>query len=78
MTTQPLRKLRIGSITATIWNNPTDTGKARHSISIVRNYKKDDKWFETSSFSEEDLPVVSKLADMALNISMIIADTPDS
>lgn len=74
MTTQPLRKLRIGSITATIWNNQSDGGKPKRSISIVKNYMKNDKWFETSSFSESDLPVVAKLADMALKVSMIAED----
>ena len=76
MSNSPLRKLRIGRITATIWDNETEEGKKRRSINIVRNYKKGDDWFETSSFSEEDLPVVRRLSEMALNISMIIDEAP--
>lgn len=66
MSNKPLKRIKIGLITATIWGNDKENGGTRYSIDIVRNYKKDDDWHETSSFGIDDLPVVSKISDLAL------------
>ncbi|MEL6862081.1 MAG: hypothetical protein AAGL11_09600 [Pseudomonadota bacterium] len=66
MSNQPLKRIKIGLITATVWGNEKENGGTRYSIDIVRNYKKDDQWNETSSFGIDDLPVVAKLSDLAL------------
>ncbi|MEO1322257.1 MAG: hypothetical protein AAFV59_04535 [Pseudomonadota bacterium] len=71
MTTAPVKKFRLGRITATVWNNPNEKGEDRYSASIVRTYKDGDAWKETSSFFPEDLPVVSRLTDRALNHIML-------
>ena len=67
MSNQPLKRIKIGLITATVWGNEKENGGTRYSIDIVRNYKKDDQWKETSSFGIDDLPVVAKVSDLALD-----------
>lgn len=66
MSNKPLKRIKIGLISATVWGNETDNGGTRYSIEIVRNYKKEDDWKETSSFGIDDLPIVSKVSDLAL------------
>ena len=66
MSNQPTKRIKIGLITATIWANEKENGGTRYSIDIVRNYKIDDVWKETSSFGIDDLPVVAKVSDFAL------------
>ena len=66
MSDTPVKRIKIGLISATIWANESDKGAPRYSITIVRNYLKDESWNETSSFGVSDLPIVSKIADLAL------------
>lgn len=72
---KPVAKFRLGKIVATVWNNPADNGDARYSCSIVRTFKdKADQWQETSSFFPEDLPVVKRLSERALNKVMLLQE----
>lgn len=41
MSDQPIKRIKLGAISATIWANETEKGATRHSITIVRNYLKD-------------------------------------
>ena len=66
MSNQPLKRIKIGLISATIWGNKTEGGTIRYGVTIVRNFKKGDTWKETSSFGLDDLPVVAKISDLAL------------
>ena len=66
MSNQPLKRIKIGLVTATVWGNEKENGGTRYSIDVVRNYEKDDVWTETSSFGIDDLPVVAKISDLAL------------
>ena len=66
MSNQPLKRIKIGLISATIWGNDKENGGTRYSVDIARNYKKDDTWKETSSFGLDDLPVVTKISELAL------------
>ena len=66
MSNQPLKRIKIGLISATIWGNETEGGATRYAVTIVRNFKKGDTWKETSSFGLDDLPVVAKVSDLAL------------
>jgi len=61
---KPVHEIRLGRIKAAIWANSTDYG-ARHNVTIVRLYKKDDDWKRSESFGRDDLPVVAKVLDMA-------------
>lgn len=58
---KPEAKFRIGSVSATVWKN--ENGYYR--TEIIRNYKKDDAWKTSSSFSHDELLAVTVLASRA-------------
>ena len=55
---QPEKKIRIGSISATVWNNPSPNGEGEYkTVSLERGYKdKHGQWKNTNSFRESDIP----------------------
>jgi hypothetical protein len=61
---QPVNTLRLGRVKATIWVNKTEKG-IFYSVQIVRIYRDEDQWKESSCFNRDDLPLVAKLADLA-------------
>jgi hypothetical protein len=63
----PVKKFRIGYITATVWKNETEEGRNYFSTSIVRSYrgKDSEEWKETNSYSHDDLLNVARLAERA-------------
>jgi hypothetical protein len=64
--TKPVHEVRLGRIRAAIWLNETESGP-RYNVQISRLYKdKNDKWKDSSSFGREDLPLVGKVADLAM------------
>jgi hypothetical protein len=66
MNNGPVKKFRIGGVTATIWKNEAE-GRSFYNTTINRSYKdKDtDEWQETSSYSHDDLLNVAKVAERA-------------
>ena len=63
---QIAHEIRLGRIRAAVWLNETDNGP-RYNVQISRLYKdKADKWKDSSSFGREDLPLVGKVADLAM------------
>ncbi|MBX9580600.1 MAG: hypothetical protein K2X87_09860 [Gemmataceae bacterium] len=63
---KPVHELRLGRIRAAVWLNDTENGP-RYNVQISRLYKdKADKWKDSSSFGREDLPLVAKVADLAM------------
>ena len=61
MANAPIHKMKIGLISATIWENDKF-----YSVEFSRAYKNgDDDWKSTTGFTVGDLPVVGKLTDMA-------------
>lgn len=57
MANMPLKKFRVGAITATIWNNEAREGGEYKTVSFERGYKdKDGVWKTTSSLRMNDLP----------------------
>jgi len=65
MSDKPIKTLRDGLITATLWKNHTDDG-AFYSVNLIRSYKdQDGEWNETPSFSGSDLLKASNLATRA-------------
>lgn len=61
---RPVHEIRMGRIKATIWENETREG-TRHNVSLTRIYKDGSTWKDSTSFGRDDLPLVSKVADMA-------------
>lgn len=63
MSKQPANKLRLGLITATIWDND-----GFYSVDLARSYKDNTgQWQSSASFSHADLLNLSKLAQRAEN-----------
>lgn len=62
----PVHEVRLGRIRAAVWLNETEAGP-RYNVQITRLYKdKHDKWQDSASFGREDLPLVAKVADLAM------------
>ncbi len=59
----PVHEIRMGRIKGTIWLNETELG-ARYNTTFARLYRVEDQWRETQSFGRDDLPLVSKVADL--------------
>ena len=63
---EPAHTILIGRIKAKIWENRDKrNGGTWFNTEIVRIYKEDDKWQESTQFGVNDLPLVTKAADLA-------------
>ena len=61
----PVAKLRIGLISASIWERTTDNGTF-HSVTFERRYRDaKGEWHSTQSFDKSTLLTLAKLADQA-------------
>lgn len=64
MNKQPAHVIRFGLIKACIWQNQTRSGE-RHNVTLVRLFRDGDVWRESTHFGRDDLPLLSKVADLA-------------
>ena len=63
---KPVHEVRLGRIRTAVWLNDTDNGP-RYNAQISRLCKdKNDQWKDSTSFGREDLPLVAKVADLAM------------
>jgi hypothetical protein len=64
---QPAHKIRIGTLSATIWRNTNaDKGTVWYTVNPSRGYKKDDDiWRETDSLGFDDLLTMAELLRQA-------------
>lgn len=61
MPNQPARRIKLGRITATIWDND-----GSYSVDLSRSYKNDqDEWKNTTGFFHSDLLNLAKCAERA-------------
>lgn len=60
---KPVHEIRLGRIKAAIWENETQNG-TMHNVTLSRLYKNGNQWRDSSSFGRDDLPLLSKVADM--------------
>ncbi|WP_264212949.1 hypothetical protein [Leisingera thetidis] len=61
MANQPIHKIRLGLITAAIWDND-----GFYSVDVTRAYRTSDgNWQSSTSFSHADLLNVAKCAERA-------------
>ena len=59
MPNQPKRKINIGTVKCTVWENETKTGKKVNSFNFSRSYRdQNGDWQESQSFNAQDLPVL--------------------
>jgi hypothetical protein len=62
---KPIHEIRLGRIRASIWANRTTNGDVWFNATISRLYKDGARWKNTTTFGRDDLPILSKVADMA-------------
>jgi hypothetical protein len=64
---RPVQEYRLGRVMAVNWLNETQLG-ARHSVQFFRLYKPEgaEHWQSTTNFNRDDLPLVARLADLAM------------
>jgi len=66
MSNRPVHEIRLGHVKAVIWANNSGTeGRIRHAVSIQPVYRDGDTWATSDSFGRDDLPLLSKVADLA-------------
>ena len=61
----PVAKVRVGLISASIWENPTEKGNF-HNVTFERRYRDSEgNWHSTHSYGLDDLLTLAKVADLA-------------
>jgi hypothetical protein len=58
---KPVHRLRYGSVAAAIWANSSQAGYF-YNTTFERVYKEGDRWAESFSFEDRDLPNLAKAA----------------
>lgn len=61
---KPVHEIRLGKVKAAVWQNATENG-LRFNVTFSRIYKTEKGWESSSSFGRDELPLVSKVADLA-------------
>jgi hypothetical protein len=68
MTNQkPIQEIKKGSVRAAIWQNTLEDGRVMYSVTFSRLYKEDGAWRDSASFGRNELPLVARTADAALD-----------
>jgi hypothetical protein len=62
---KPVHEFRFGRIKTTIWANQSASGEVWFNVQLARLYLENGEWQESTSFGRDELPLVSKAADMA-------------
>ena len=63
---RPIHTEKIGPLSASIWSNPTSEGRTFYSVTFERTYRAEgDELKNASSFNQDDLLNVAKLAERA-------------
>lgn len=58
---RPEKSLRYGNIEGAVWRNEGEKGDF-FNVTFSRRYRDGEEWKSSQSFSERDLPTLSKLA----------------
>ena len=61
---QPIHRISLGRIRASIWSNQNGDGNEWFSVTIVRRYQHEGEWKDATNYSRDDLPVLRQIADM--------------
>jgi hypothetical protein len=64
--TKPVHKVRLGNLSAPVWENRNEEGRAYYRTTLSKSYR-DSKgeWQETGSFRSDDLIVLGRLIQLA-------------
>ena len=63
---KPVKEFRLNGVRAGIWGNTSKEGQFWFNVSVTRSYRDGEQWKESSNFGRDDLPALSKVADLAL------------
>lgn len=61
---KPVHEIRLGRIRAAIWGNQNGDD-VWFSVTVSRLYKDGNQWKDSTSFRRDDLPIASKVLEMA-------------
>ena len=64
MATLPIHEFRKGLIRVRIWRKQSRLG-LRHTVSVVRLFRRSDVWNESTRFHRDDIPLVQLALDEA-------------
>ena len=64
---QPVHRIRLSTISASIFKNISGEGKSFYNAQFDRSYKSGDEWKHTKSFGRNDLPNLEKVVDLAFS-----------
>ena len=62
---RPAHEIKVAQIRAAVWLNANSRGDKWFSVSITKMYRDGEKWKDSNSFGRDDLPLVSKVTEMA-------------
>ena len=63
---KPVHQIRVSAIRAAIWINASEkTGETWFTVTVTRSYRDKEQLKDTSTFRRDDLPIVSKVVEMA-------------
>ncbi len=67
MTTKqrPIHTVRLGTVKAAIWANPTPRDTIRYSVTLQRIYKDKGLWKRSDTYRRDDLLTLGKVLDLA-------------
>ncbi|MEZ6061097.1 MAG: hypothetical protein R3C19_12095 [Planctomycetaceae bacterium] len=60
---KPVHRIRIGRISAAVFENATRDGQTFFNVQFDRAYREGDDWKHTKSFGRDDLLVLAKVCD---------------
>ena len=63
--TKPVHEVRLGSIKAAVWANPSKDNTTRYGVTVCRIYKDGDTWKQSDSFGRDELLVLAKVLEIA-------------
>ena len=64
-TQKPAHNIRLGRIEASIWANRTENNEFWFNVTVKRRFNINGEWKDATTFGRDDLPIVSKVLDMA-------------
>ena len=63
---KPVHQIRLSAIRAAIWlNRSRRTGESWFTVTVTRSYRDKEELKDTTTFRRDDLPIVSKVLEMA-------------
>ena len=65
MADRPIHEIRLGCVKAEIWRSEEERGM-RHNVTFTRVEVTESRWNSSTSFGRDDLPLVEKVASLAM------------